>query len=471
MRVALTKPWIPPSQRTIVTLPIGSLYLASYLKRSLPHFDVTIFDPDVSTMNEGDFYGTLASFSPDILGITVFSHVVPVANRMIQEIRRKSPSTVVVIGGPHINAVRQRALIDLPGSNFAVWGEGETAFSLLCSRLEKQMNSDLHDIPGVICHTQDGVALSADNTYNEDLETYEPVDYNLIRLHDYFRGSPMGLFHRGHKVAQIITTRGCPFACTFCASPLNMGRKVRVRPMNRVLDELRTLHDQGADELHLMDDNFTFNKQHVLSFCHGVKNRGIHLHFALPNGVRLDRLDDEMLAAMRGAGFYHLGFGIEVGSDASLRRIRKSLTLDTIREKIAMAKKHGFGTTGFFIVGFPFETEADMIKTAFTPDSLGLDLASFGNFTPLPGTEIYADLVASGEIPSDYLPSFASGKATYAPRSIGIKKMEKIHRYVVLHYYLNPKRLRLMIHLLRWSDLRYVFRRLLHIVFRPNPAA
>lgn len=471
MRVVLTKPWLPPAQRTIVTLPIGSLYVASFLRRSCPDVDVAILDPDVTTLDEQRFVESIVSPPPDVVGVTIFSHVVPVARRMVERLHALSPSTVIVVGGPHVNAVREKIFSQIPSANFGFWGEGEKGFAALCRDIANGVRPTHASIPGLIARTADEKVAVAQNAYSDDLEDFEPIDYTLVHTPSYFQGSPMGLFHRGRNVAQIVTTRGCPFLCTFCASPLNMGRKVRARPMRRIMNDLLTLHSFGADEIHLMDDNFTFNKQHVLEFCSGVRDLGFKLHFALPNGVRLDKLDDEMLEAMRAAGFYHLGFGIEVGSDESLRRIRKSLTMAIIKEKVAMAKRHGMGTTGFFIVGFPFEQEADMRQTASTPDRLGLDLASFGNFTPLPGTQLFDELVKSGEIPPDYLPSFASGKATYAPSSVGLHRLESIHRSIVLRYYIHPKRITLLLRVLQWKDLKYVLRRLLHIVIRPSPAS
>jgi len=220
-----------------------------------------------------------------------------------------------------------------------------------------------------------------------------------------------------------------------------------------------------------MDDNFTFNKNHVISLCEALVKNGIKMHYALPNGIRLDRLDEEMLDYMKRAGFYHIGLGIEVGSDESLKKIKKNLRLNVIKEKIKMVKRFGFGITGFFMIGFPFETEKDIEETINIPDKLRLDLASFGNFTPLPGTEIFYDLVRSGEIDEDYLPSFASGKVTYSPRTISKENLAKLQKKAVLRYYLNPKRCLFIIKRLYFKDIKYVVRRLYQIIFRPEVAS
>lgn len=468
MNVVLTKPWLPRKQRTIVTLPIGSLYVGSYLKRTVPGIDVTICDPDIEEFaDEAAFRRYIVSIKPDVVGVTVFSHVVETANRIFSELHRELPATVFVAGGSHVNAVRGRSFDQLIAFNYFIWGEGEIGFSTFCNAvLRDKWETDR--IPGLIWRGPDGEVHVQDNTYELNLGRFEPVDYGLIDLKKYFKGSPMGLFHKGRNVAQIITTRGCPFSCTFCASPLNMGRKVRRRPIDAILAELKTLRVGGVDEVHIMDDNFTFNKEHVLAFCQGVRERGVRFHFALPNGVRPDRLDDEMLAAMKEAGFYHMGFGVEVGSNEALKRIKKNLTMEEIEAKIRMVKRHGMSTAGFFIIGFPFETEADIAQTVLIPDRLGLDLASFGNFTPLPGTELFEELVRAGEITSDYLPSFASGKVTYVPRALSAGRIESLQRRMVLRYWLHLRRISFIVRRLHFADLRYVIRRLFHITIRPE---
>lgn len=469
-KVVLTKPWVPRRQGTLVILPLASLYLGSFLKKHQPGMSVEVVDPDLGEFpGEDAFVAALLRARPAVVGVTVFSHVLPVAKRLASKLKRADPGLIVVGGGSHINAVRGRAFAQLPEFDYFIHGEGEVGFEQLVAGLRRG-GADESRIPGLI-YRKNGRVECNPNAYCETLDQFDPIDYGLIRLANYFQGSPMGLFHRGRNVLQLITTRGCPFPCTFCASPVNMGRKVRKRSTANILRDILALQAAGADEIHIMDDNFTFSKTHVLDLCAAIREKNLRLHFALPNGVRLDKLDDEMLSAMKAAGFYHMGFGIEVGSDAALKKIKKNLTYETIRQKIDLVKRHGLGTTGFFILGFPFETEADLWETLRAPDRLGLDLASFGNFTPLPGTEVYGELVASGEIPPDYQPSFASGKVTYSPRAISPGRLAALHRRIVWHYYLNPRRIFFILGRLHWKDFKYVLRRLYQIFVRPQAAA
>jgi radical SAM superfamily enzyme YgiQ (UPF0313 family) len=188
----------------------------------------------------------------------------------------------------------------------------------------------------------------------------------------------------------------------------------------------------------------------------------------MPNGIRLDTIDEEMLLAMRKAGFYSLGFGIESPSDATLKYIVKQTTIDFIKDKIKLCKKIGFQTVGFFILGFPNETERDLFNTGRFPDQIGLDFASFGNFTPLPGTSLYRELVKKGEITDDFLPSFSSGEVTYSPKGMTKERLKHIQAQIIFFYYLHPKRIIKILRLLKINDIKFVWRRLVLVLFRPK---
>lgn len=454
----------------IVTFPFASLYLASYLKKNQPDIEVEICDPDIDALNdENGFYHDIVELRPDVIGVTIFSHTVLAIQRSFSKLKKSLPNTIFVGGGPHINSVGQIAFKQLPDFDYFFHGEGEIGFNDLCRQLERD-GSNIETINGLI-YKKNGVIIVNKNEFCPNLDLFDPINYTLIEPSRYLTGGPTGLFHKGQNAIQIITTRGCPFLCTYCAAPVNTGRKVRQRPTANILNEIMELRKYGVDEIHIMDDNFTFSKEHVISLCKALVASGIKMHFALPNGIRLDKLDDEMLLFMKRAGFYHIGLGIEVGSDESLRKIKKNLSLDIIKEKIKMIKRFGIGMTGFFMIGFPFETQQDIETTLNLPDKLGLDLASFGNFTPLPGTEIYSDLVKSGEIDEGYLPSIPSGKITYSPRSVSKEQLAILQKNAVLKYYLNPRRLLFIAQRLHIKDIKYVLRRLYQIIFRPEIAS
>jgi radical SAM superfamily enzyme YgiQ (UPF0313 family) len=469
MRVLLTKPWATKKQVAISTLPLGIMYIGSYLKKTQPDIEVILWDPEINNFDsEDDFCQSIVGLNPDVVGITMFSYAVPLTKRLVSRLKKKLPRTIFVGGGFHINSVPDKAFSHLPDFDYFIHGEGEKSFSELCSRI-KNSNKSIEDIKGLIYRNNGNVQIN-EKLYSSDIGIFDPLDYSLINPKKYFEGSPMGLFHKGKNVLQILTTRGCPYSCTYCGGPLGMGRKIRTRATENIVNEILELRSFGADEIHIMDDNFTFNKDHVISLCKRIIELNLKMHFVLPNGIRLDKVDEEMLSYMKKAGFYQVGFGIEVGSDESLKKIKKNpkYSFADMKEKINMVKKFGITTIGFFIVGFPFDTEKDIEDTRKAASILGLDLASYGNFVPLPGTELFNDAVKAGEIPEDYIPSVASGVVEYSPKGISRERLTQLHRKIILLYYLNPKRIIFILKTLHFKDLKFVFRRLYHIIFRPK---
>lgn len=466
--VVLTKPYVPQNQRTLVTFPVGALYLASYIVKHASEVEVLISDPEISSKSFDGFVQDIVDKKPDIIGITVFSHEIIACKKLIASLGAKLPDTQIVLGGSHVNGVREKCMTQFTDIDYAIYGEGEKGFYELCRQLKTGQIDDIKKIPGLIYRTGNAIRINA-NQYSDDINEFDPLEYSLIEVEKYFKlGSPMGLFRVGDKVAQIITTRGCPYKCTFCASPVNMGHRIRQRTIPYIIKELLELVKYGADEIHIMDDNFTFKREFVITLCQAiVENDKLRkLHFCMPNGVRLDKLDPEMLKEMKKAGFYHMGVGIEVGSDEAMKIVRKNIKWGMIKDTVKMIKKAGLTVTGFFIIGFPHDKLESIRDTEKAPDNLGLDMASFGNFTPLPGTQSFNELVEKKEILPDFIPSFASGKVTYAPRGISCDELAIIQRNIVFRYWLKPKRLLLIFKRMKLRDISYAIRRLAILVFR-----
>jgi radical SAM superfamily enzyme YgiQ (UPF0313 family) len=469
MKVILTKPYRDYTQRMIVTMPLGLLYLASYLNKNNKNIDVEIIDPDLFEGGFDDFIHVIAGKKPAVIGISMFSSLMNLAQEMMSKLKTVVPNAVIVAGGSHINCSREASFVHLPNADYAIFGDGERGLLAFCNQISSEgkiVKPDL--IPGLVYRSNSTVA-STSNAFLDDIDEFDPIDLDLIDIQTYFSsGSPTGLFHKGKNVAQILTTRGCPFSCTFCSASLNMGKKVRKRSTMNIVREIEDIITRGGDEIHIMDDNLTFRRDHVIDLCREVVNRKIKVNFCTPNGVRLDKLDEEMLVWMKRAGWYHLGFGIEVGSDEALKKVRKNITMAKIKEKLDLVKKVGFTTTGFFILGLPHDTVDTIKAVGELPDKMGLDMASFGNFTPLPGTVLYDELIKNGEIDEGYVPSFSSGEVTYSPPGIRPEQLIKLQRNTVWKYWLHPRRIKLVFSLLKLKDIIYVVRRLYLISFRPR---
>ncbi|MCK7508403.1 MAG: radical SAM protein [Desulfobacterales bacterium] len=160
--------------------------------------------------------------------------------------------------------------------------------------------------------------------------------------------------------------------CTFCAGFRITGRRIRHRPLSRVWDEIELLVSRfGVREVHIEDDNFTFDADYAKQFCREALVRKLPVCFSTPNGVRLDTLDDELLDLMKRAGWYVVHCGIESGSDRVLRSVRKALSTSVTADRIAMIKRHGL-PVAVLHHGLPGETRKTLKRPSPSVSS-GLD--------------------------------------------------------------------------------------------------
>ncbi|MEK7817568.1 MAG: radical SAM protein, partial [Actinomycetota bacterium] len=205
---------------------------------------------------------------------------------------------------------------------------------------------------------------------------------------------PHQLLHKKFPVAPVMTSRGCPYDCSFCASTALWGRGWRTRSAANVVDEIEMLvRDFDVKEIHFEDDNFTLKASHAAAVCEEILRRGIDIVWACPNGVRIDTLDDDLLELMRRSGCYSLGFGIESGSQAVLEKNNKKLKLDRVADQVRMVKRHGIEAFGFFIIGLPGETADTIRETIRYARRVPIDRANFGLLSPLPGSGIFNEYV------------------------------------------------------------------------------
>jgi len=201
---------------------------------------------------------------------------------------------------------------------------------------------------------------------------------------------PAGTVYKERPFAPIITTRGCPYQCLYCSAPITQGRKMRYRDPVKVVDEIENLiNNYGVKEIQIEDDNFTLKKQHATAVCEEIIKRKIKIHWSLPNGVRIDKLDPELLKLMKKSGCYYMALGIESANQRILDIIKKRLDKNLVRKVVTWVKDSGIDAVGFFMIGMPTETKKEIMNTINFACSLDLERASFHKATPYPGTELY----------------------------------------------------------------------------------
>jgi radical SAM superfamily enzyme YgiQ (UPF0313 family) len=426
----------PPSRTHYSVPPIGLGYVAAALRRR--GFRPRIIDCVNERIRTPELASRIAAARPRAVGVQVFSYDMPATRSFLGALRRRGVDCPVVVGGAHPSGDPRGVLEDLPEADYGIQGEGEESFPELLERLEDGGRGDWRAVPGLIRREGGGVVVNPPSRIRE-LDRHAPPAWDLMDPRRY-RSAPQGVFYRALPIAPISTSRGCPFPCTFCAGFSLMGRSVRLRSLDSVLEEIDHLRAAyGVRELHIVDDTFTQYPERVRELCRRLIAAGHELAIAFPNGVRLDTLDRETLELLRRAGCYSMILGIESGSQRVLDHMRKGTDLALIREKVGLIQEQGIEVMGFFIIGYPIETRADIRRTMRLACELPLVGAHFGNFLPLPGTEMTRRLQESGALGRIEWGELFYSRPICPPPGMTARELKRLQREAYLRFYLRPR--------------------------------
>lgn len=428
---------VPISHTHYSVPPVGLGYLSTALKTALLN-DIGILDCVKEKFNFKKFSDFIEKLKPKVIGFSLFSYDFESVKKSISIVKEVLPNSIVLVGGPHVSATRENVLVEMGKADFAFVGEGEIGVPLLINKLIRKKKIDFEDIPGLVWRDSQTIKVN-DRAVIECLDDLGFPDWELMPPIEY-SDSPQGAFYKNLPIAPILTSRGCPYHCTFCGSGVNMGHKLRLRSINHVLKEMDVLiHKFGVREFHIIDDMFNFIEGRVFEFCEGIKDRKWDISYTFPNGLRLNQLNREMLIAMKETGLYSFTVGIESGSERVLKEMHKGLTLEQIEKKVDLINEVGLEPSGFFIVGYPTETVQDIRATINFAKKLKIKRAHFSNFLPLPGTPSTKKLIEKGEINKvDWSDLFYS-KVPYSPQGIKKGQLKRLQRSAFLEFYLRPQ--------------------------------
>lgn len=466
LKILLMRPDSHPDE---LIPPIGLGYLVTALRK---RNRVEVLDGIKEKLTLEKFAEILKNKKYDVIGISIFTFHVMRVREYINLIRKISPDAKIILGGPHPSCAFANIFQFFPEIDWAFRGEAEVGFARLMDLLSKNKNissEDLATVPGLIWRI-DGRTVANERIFVDDLDQFGTPSWDVLRP-DTYPLAPHGGFFKNFPIAPIIITRGCPFSCTYCAGHLISGKKIRFRSVEGVIEEITMLyHQYGIREIHIEDDNFTFNRQFVVDFCRKLKENNLDISWTCPNGVRLDTLDEELLLIMKDAGLYSISVGVESGSERILKDMKKSLTKKVIKEKIALIKKCGLEVSGFFIIGYPTETINDIMETINFSLELDLKRAGFSLFKPFPGTEITRRLIESGELKEmsdEDWARFVLADAVYAPKGFTREQMKELRKKALKRFYFRPKIMFKFISEIRnFSHLKVVIKRIYSWLFQ-----
>ena len=373
MRVLLINPYYPISETP--SPPLGIAFLAATLETA--DIEVQILDLVVYPYSKQNLQSILSEFDPQLIGVTAvtmnFSH----AARVLQDVKSLAPNIITVMGGPHVSFCAQNTLDANPQIDVIVAGEGEDTIVELARSYQDRQSWD--QIRGLAFRTEDGIVSTP---------TREPIA-NIDDLPDPARHLvPMGRYRALGLPISMTTSRGCPFQCIFCVGRKMVGGKIRYRNPGKVVDELAYLQSLDFHQINIADDLFTASKKHCLAVCDDIIRRQLDVQWT--SFARVDTVSKPLLERMRQAGCTAVSFGVESGSPAILRRIKKGITLDQVLNAVNLCNQVGITPQASFILGLPGENEQTLQETMAFADrlkSMGV-LHGYHLLAPFPGTDV-----------------------------------------------------------------------------------
>ncbi|MFC1590763.1 B12-binding domain-containing radical SAM protein [Candidatus Omnitrophota bacterium] len=384
---------------------LGLAQLAACL-REQGYGNIRIIDATAMDYGEREVVEAILNEEPAFVGFTATTTEYPIVLKIAEKLKKERSSVCCVIGGPHITVMPETFRGDV--FDYAVIGEGEKTILELMDYVF-HAKGDVSRIKG-LAFTRNAKLISTDQReFLQDLDTLPMPAHDLLPV-DHYR--PPAMSDRGRLFTCMITSRGCPFQCSFCSSSRIFGRRIRSRSVEKVIEEIDYLQDRfGISHIYFQDDEFIVNRKRLLAFCDAMKKRKRNCIWDCLG--RVSDIDEEVARAMAEAGCIGIIFGAEFGYQEGLDRVGKRITLDMTRKAIRVTKAVGISARASFMMGFPWEGEKEIRKTIDFAMDIKADILALQIFIPYPGTEIYQQMLDENLIVnrewSDYIQHSISG--------------------------------------------------------------
>lgn len=375
--------------------PLGIQTLAPVLRqRGHP---VRMFDTCHPRMKAEDIARAVARECPKAIALSFLSTTTyPAVKSMARRLKAEAPNTPVIVGGAFATLNADRILADCADIDCVGVGEGEELLPDYLDHLD-----DPDSVAGLVWRRDGKIVENAPRPLLQDLDRFPYPDRTSLPI-DYIESLPLDVpaVLSLDKFTTVQTSRGCPYSCVYCDIPALGEGRWRSRSPEHVLGELQELNDQGYRSIYLTDDHFLINRKRIDTICRGIIDRGLKFHWGCEG--RVDSVGIEHLPVMRRAGCNFLAFGVEAGTQKVLDRLNKKQTPAQIEQAVREAKRQGIDRVhGFFVVGSPGETAADILESFRFAARLELDTFGFNRLCAYRGTPLWQEYVARGIIDDD----------------------------------------------------------------------
>jgi radical SAM superfamily enzyme YgiQ (UPF0313 family) len=412
---------------------LGVLYIGTVLK--VNGFRVKILDAKVLGLKNKEILNKVKECRPRLIGITMPSISYRVVKDLCTGIRELDRSIKILLGGAHPTSLPKETLEDFD-VDAVVKGEGEFAVLEIANNI-KNNRTPFKNVQGVAYKYEKDICWNLSRPIKMDINSYPFPDYSLL--------PPFKLYKRRTKrnpAVPILTSRGCPFKCTFCSKDVYKQIFLPRSPEN-VLAEIHYLVNQLAvKQIDIIDDNFLVDRKRAKQILEKIVEYEFNLSIYLQSGIRVNSIDEDMTLLMKKAGVYRVAFGIETGDNAILKTIKKEINIDEIKKAVSYIRKAGLRIDCFFMIGLPGDDPTSMQKTIDLAKELNPNTATFSMVLPFPGTELYQQVKREGKLYTDARYGVDAGyymtKVNYILPGMKEKEILKFFKKAYREFYLRP---------------------------------
>ncbi|MAG08656.1 B12-binding domain-containing radical SAM protein [Candidatus Woesearchaeota archaeon] len=418
--------------------PLGLLYLSSYAIEHSKHH-IEILDSQVEEMDYKDIGNKIEDFMPDIVGIQAMTFTLMDVIKTAEIVKKINPGIKVILGGPHANIFPYET-INLSCVDYVILGEGEHAFTDLLNNIGSLDNTSsqdkLREIKGIVFKDSNGNAV---NTGARDfIENLDMLPFPARKLTPHQKYT--SLLAKRSPVTTMITSRGCPYKCTYCDRP-HLGKMFRARSAKNVVDEMEECVGMGIKEFLIYDDTFTIDRQRVIDICDEICRRKLDIGWDIR--ARVNTVDKEMLLKLRKAGCERIHYGVEASDQKVLDNLGKGITLKQVKDAFRWTKQAKIETLAYFMIGSPGEGREEILKTIDFAKQLKPDFVSFSVTTPFPETELYKMALEKGIIKTDVWKEFAENpskdfRAPLWTENLTRDELMELLMYAYKNFYTRP---------------------------------
>lgn len=428
-------------------IPLDLAYIAATLEQI--QVECHIKDYPHENRNWEDLKKDLQELNPNYLLISTITPTLEhdmIAAKLAKEL---NPEIITMAKGTELIYDAKSIIKNYPSLNIAIRDNYEFTVQKIAKHIP------LLEIPGITYRMDSEVVSNPDSAEQLDLNQLPLPARNLLKNELY--KSP----DSNQMLTLIETSRGCPNKCIYCAVSIASGYHVRFRTVESVIAELKECYFKyQIKEFFFRADTFTLNKTWVIDFCNRIVQEDLKIRWG--TNSRVDTLCEERIAAMKKAGCYVIGFGIESGDQNILNLMKKEITLEQVQKAIDICKKYHIKTYALFLLGLPWETQESANRTIQFAIKLDTDFADFNIAYPLPGTE-YWKIACQDNLFSGSLTGFDYGNPVVKTYHLSTEELINLRKKAIGSFYLRPKYiLKTLVHMRSikelFSYIKYGFR-------------